>query len=143
MSERRGALTGGAGSSFWPARILAHRVYNEYFWAFVFLVPALVLFALFTLYPVIFTFILSFEQAHNFFQPAKFVGLRNYEQLFGERLWRIALLNTIIFTLATVPVRIGVALLLALLIQPLNLKLQGYFEGSSIFPPYRRLSSWH
>ena len=123
-----------AKPSFWPSRILAHRVYNEYWWAFLFLLPALVLFALFTLYPVLFTFLLSFEQAHNFFQPSKFVGLRNYEQLFSERLWRIALLNTIIFTFATVPVRIAVALLLALLIQPLNLKLQGVFRGVFYLP---------
>jgi multiple sugar transport system permease protein len=117
-----------------PGRILAHRNYNEYAWAYFFLAPSLVFFTLFMLVPVVASFILSFQRASAMYEEPTFVGLYNFVKTVRDPIWPIALKNTVIFTVATVPVRLALALLLAVLIRPLGQRLQGLFRGIFYLP---------
>src|SRR5512133_2615816 len=90
--------------------------------AYVFLSPWFVVFLIFTLFSVSFSFYLSFRQ-WNILEPAKpFVGLDNYIRLFQDEDFYQSLKNTILFAGFGVPLGMASALLVALL---LNTKVHG------------------
>jgi multiple sugar transport system permease protein len=115
-------------------RVLSHRAYNEYFWAYVFLLPAIVLFGSFLIYPAIQSVIYSVQSFTVVRLEREFVGLENYQTLLTDRIWWTAVLNTLVFTLATVPFTIGMALLIALLLMPLHSRLQTLFKTIFYMP---------
>lgn len=95
--------------------------YSDTFWAFVLLLPNLLGFVIFIVFPVVASFFLSFSE-WDLLSPMKFVGVNNYVNLVSdETFWKV-LWNTFYFTLGTVPVGIALALLLAV---ALNKKIRG------------------
>lgn len=77
-----------------------------------FVAPNLVLLTAFLFVPLVLVVLLSFQSASSF-GPSQWIGLANYRALFGDSVfWRV-LLNTIIFTVATVPTSILIGLVLA------------------------------
>lgn len=90
--------------------------------AFGFLAPNLIGFLAFTLGPVLYSFVASLTN-WNLKQtvPTRFVGLENYSQLLGDRLFWLYLQNTVYMMLG-LPVAIFGSLWLAVL---LNRKLKG------------------
>lgn len=89
--------------------------------AYLFISPWFILFSIFTLFSLSFSFYLSFHE-WNIIQPAKpFIGLDNYIRLFHDAKFYQALWNTILFTLG-VPLGMASGLLVALL---LNTKVRG------------------
>jgi multiple sugar transport system permease protein len=90
--------------------------------AYLFLSPWFVIFLIFTVFSVGFSFYLSFRE-WNVLEPAKpFVGLDNYFRLFRDPKFFQALRNTLLFTGFGVPLGMVSGLLVALL---LNTKIQG------------------
>ncbi|MBB4301079.1 multiple sugar transport system permease protein [Rhodobium orientis] len=81
-----------------------------------FLAPALFLFGLLTIYPLVRVFLLSFFYTEYGFSGASFVGLENYAALLGDSFFRIATWNTIFFTVTATASEVGLGLLLALLV---------------------------
>lgn len=97
------------------------------------LLPAAVLLVGFTHYPAVGTFIDSLWSTGTAIRPSKFVGLGNYERVFGDPVFRQVFANTLIFALGTVPASIALALLMALWV---NRKLPGRgFVRLSYFTP--------
>src|SRR3954454_15878444 len=88
---------------------------------YVFILPNLVLFAVFVLGPVIFSFGMSFTNWDGLGRPT-FTGLRNYANLFTDDLFRTAVRNTIIYSIGTVFPMLAISLGLALM---LNSRLRG------------------
>jgi multiple sugar transport system permease protein len=89
--------------------------------AYLFLVPGLIHFVIFTLFAVGFAFYISFHE-WNIIRPEKpFVGLDNYLRLLQDTRFHRAVLNTLIF-LVGVPLNLSCALAVALL---LNTKVRG------------------
>lgn len=82
---------------------------------FVFLLPWIVTFAIFSLYPLVDSFRTSFMEL-NPIRPgeARFVGLDNYVRLLRDPLFWKALVNTLIFVVVTIPLTTVTALLVAL-----------------------------
>jgi multiple sugar transport system permease protein len=115
-------------------RITQHRAYNEYMWAYIFLAPALVVFALFLVYPAIQSVIYSFQSFTVLRTEHPFVGLANYETLLDDGVFWMAIRNTIVYTLATVPFTIATALGIALLLMPLHSRLQTVFKTIFYMP---------
>jgi multiple sugar transport system permease protein len=84
---------------------------------YIFLLPALVLFTVFLVYPLLKGLQISFYHwsiMPN--KPSTFVGLSNYLQAFKDPVVRVAFRNTLVYTLATVPGQMILAMLAALLI---------------------------
>src|SRR5215217_4596199 len=82
-------------------------------WGFAFAVPALCLFALFSIYPIARTFFLSFLD-YSVVDPPRPVGLENYQQILGDPRFHTSLFNSFRYVIFTyIPVWI-LALLLAL-----------------------------
>ncbi len=98
-----------------------------------FVAPNLAAVAVFMLFPLGFSLYMS-TQSWDLFSPAKFVGLRNYADLFtSDPLFAIALRNTVIFTLGTVAPTVAISVAVA---AALNRKVKGIsvFRGIVFLP---------
>lgn len=100
--------------------------------AYSFIAPNFIGFAVFTLGPIIFAFILAF-MSWDGNNPIRFVGFDNFQKLADDTRFLAALKNTIIYCIATVPLTLVAALGLAIL---LNMKIRGraIFRTISFFP---------
>jgi ABC-type sugar transport system permease subunit len=94
--------------------------------------PYIIYVAVFVLFPVIFSFILTFHK-WNIIAPMKFIGADNYARLFQDRLFWVSVVNTLKFLLLHIPLQLAVALFLAVL---LNQKIRGaaFFRASFFMP---------
>ena len=101
-----------------------------------FLLPAILGFALFILFPLVMSFALGFTEWNlvSGLKGIKFVGLDNFVKLFQDEYFVASLKNNIIYTALYVPLSLLLGLLLALL---LNAKLYGRsLLRTMIFMPY-------
>jgi multiple sugar transport system permease protein len=100
--------------------------------AYSFVLPNLIIFAVFTLVPMAFAFALSFMKWDGA-NPISFVGLANFSRLLHDENFRISLLNTLYFVAGTVPTTLVLSLLVAVL---LNRKFTGrnFFRAAFFFP---------
>jgi multiple sugar transport system permease protein len=97
-----------------------------------FLAPALAAIGVFFFIPVIAAFIMSFTDFDIYslgnWQYARFVGFKNYIQLFEDPLFWKALKNTLYFLVVGGPLSIAVSLAAALLLQSPLVRLKGLFR---------------
>src|SRR2546428_11186305 len=84
--------------------------------AYLFLLPALALLAIFTFYPVIFGTVLSLFE-YDVINPPRYVGLQQFQRLLSDRYFWIALTNSAKYVLV-VPVIQLCSILLAVLVDP-------------------------
>ena len=78
-----------------------------------FLSPTLIIFSAFILFPVFFSFYLSFQQWNMFSGDTTFIGLSNYIRMFKSEEFLSVLKNTAIYTFGTIPLNMGFSLLVA------------------------------
>jgi len=84
--------------------------------AFLLLAPTLAVFGVFVLFPIVFSFYLSFQQWNLFSGAHTFVGGANYRAVFADpEFWQV-FRNTAVYTLATVPLNMALALGVAVLL---------------------------
>lgn len=103
---------------------------------YAFILPNLIGYSLFVFVPVIFSFVLSVMSWDGSQRPMQFVGLQNFTEVFGDRVFRGALVHTLSYALMTVLPTLVLALLLAVL---LNNKIKGvaFFRIRILLPIYR------
>lgn len=101
--------------------MLTRKRHREYFLVWLLLLPALVIFALYRVIPLLWNAVLSF-QFWSPTKPSEFAGLYHYEEMFvyDDVFWE-ALYNTFKYML-TAPIAIVIALLLALMV---NSRIRG------------------
>ena len=97
--------------------------------AIFFLLPNIVGFLAFTAIPVGAAFLLAFYNWDLLLAPS-FAGLDNFRQLLSDPVFRDAFINTVYFTVATVPLSVAIGLFTALLV---NQALRGIVLFRSIF----------
>ncbi len=98
-----------------------------------FIAPNFLIFAVFTYWPIIYSFYLSFTR-WNFLTPnPKLVGLRNYTRLLHDEYFWEVVINTFTYTFSVVLIAQGIAFLLAL---ALNRRVRGqpFFRTISFTP---------
>jgi multiple sugar transport system permease protein len=89
-------------------------------WLFV--SPWVVSLVIFAAYPVLAAIFFSFTE-YNILEPPQWVGLKNYVEIFSiDKAFWISVTNTAYYALISVPLRLALALLLALI---LNLRAKG------------------
>lgn len=81
----------------------------------VYLLPSVVIFAVFVIYPFARTIVTSFFATTPAGGLTKFIGIENFVTLFTDPLYTQAIANTLIYVVLTVPLTIVIALLLAVL----------------------------
>ncbi|MEG1426927.1 MAG: sugar ABC transporter permease, partial [Oscillospiraceae bacterium] len=84
------------------------------FWGYLFILPNFLGFTLFMLVPIVMSLLFSFTN-YDVISQMDFIGLENYVTLFQDDQFITALLNTLWFSVLTVPAGIVFALLLAVL----------------------------
>jgi multiple sugar transport system permease protein len=105
---------------------------SEHFAGWAFVMPAVVLIAVFMLIPIGWALLLSL-QANNLLAPGHYIGLANYKALAKDSQFRSAIGHTIVYTVIFVPVSIAGALALAV---ALNRKIRGIrFYRLAVFIP--------
>jgi multiple sugar transport system permease protein len=99
---------------------------------YLFLMPNIVGFIIFTIFPVIGSLLLSFAD-WNLINAPRIVGVQNYQNILGDQVYWQSLINTAIFSLGNVSLNIALALGLAIL---LNKKIRGveFFRAAFFLP---------
>jgi cellobiose transport system permease protein len=102
-------------------------------WAYVFISPFYLLYAVFGMFPLLYGVWLSFHKWDGI-SPMEWVGLRNYARLFVDDIWWYSVYNTIwLFFAATVP-QIILALILAFIINSPYIKGKDFFRAAFFMP---------
>lgn len=99
---------------------------------FIFIGPFLVIFLFFMVYPIIYSFVLSFSKYRA--GRITFVNIRNYSYLLTDGLFYKSLLNTFIIGIIQVPIMIILALILGSILNSAYIKLKGMFRMFTFMP---------
>lgn len=110
------------------------------FFPYAMLLPTIVIFAVFMIYPILYSFYLSFTEFTG--GTYNFVGLRNYIELFHDPVFYKALFNTFFYLIIQVPVMISLALLLAVLVEQKFIRGKGFFRMATFLPTITSLVAY-
>lgn len=83
--------------------------------AYLFILPGMTLFLVWTLYPLIDSFRMSFYE-WNLIKPSRFVGLDNYRRALSDEVFWMAFRNTLFYVVVTVPGQMILGLAIAMLL---------------------------
>lgn len=100
--------------------------------AYSFIAPNFIGFCIFTLVPMIFAIALAFcdwDGVH----AVEFVGLQNFVDLLDDDTFKASFVNTIVYTVGTVPLTLVCGLGMAVLLNQ-QVKLRNFFRTVSFFP---------
>jgi raffinose/stachyose/melibiose transport system permease protein len=128
------ATLGTDGLAARAASHLAVRDGDRLITALPLLLPAVVIYGIFSLLPIALTFWLSFTNSHGLNTPASFVGLDNYRRAIGDPIVWQSLVHTFQWLLGHVVLAGGLGLLLALAIS--RLKATHVFFRTAFFLPH-------
>lgn len=113
------------------------KFFRQYGWSYVFILPSMTTFAVFTLFPVVWAFIISFQK-YSLVRGGTWVEplYANYVEAFTllNGIFVTAIRNTLFYTLFTVTTNIFVGLVLASLIQPLTHFWRTFFRAAYYLP---------
>lgn len=90
-----------------------------------FILPFIIVYLLFQIYPIVYTIFLSFTNLHGLSKHFDLVGLKNYIKLFHNKFFFNSLKNTMILWIVNFIPQMGLALLLAAWFTNIRLKLKG------------------
>lgn len=114
------------------ARKRRFRLTSEDFYGWAFIAVAMIVFCVFTLYPVISAVETSFLKYKPF--GSEFVGLKNYQDTFTNDLFYKSSLNTLVYTVVVVPLSLLIAFSISIMILPFPRKLQSVFKSIYYLP---------
>jgi len=100
---------------------------------YVFISPFFILFAIFGIYPILYSFWLSFFKGFGFDKKV-FFGLGNYIHMFQDPRYIIAVVNTTKFAAGSVFILSPLALIVALAINSKFVRWKGFFKTGLFFP---------
>ncbi len=105
-------------------------------WGYFFVLPFVIVFLVFNLYPTFYTFMLSFTDLKGLRQAFAFVGLKNFAKLVQDKYFWGAVGNTFVMWGWNFAPQIGIALLLSIWLSDIRLKLKckGFFRAIIYMP---------
>ncbi|MBV7327477.1 sugar ABC transporter permease [Chloroflexi bacterium TSY] len=101
--------------------------------AYLWIAPFFIQFLIFWAWPILFTFILSFQK-WEIIGAKEFIGLSNYRTLFQDDWFWTTFRNTIFYWAAIVPIRTLLVLVLAYILHSSKLKWGSFFRTTYIMP---------
>ncbi|AJY75575.1 carbohydrate ABC transporter permease [Paenibacillus beijingensis] len=108
------------------------RFVREYGWAYLFILVPVLMFLVFTLYPVISAFVMSFQRYN--IMHSTWIGFDNYKALAQNDVFWKSIRNTVIFTIGTVPLNIVITFVLSFFIYQMKNSWQTFFKASLYLP---------
>ena len=131
VTPARDSATRAARLSAERPRLWRQMKQNRHFYYFV--APFFVLFAIFGLYPLLFSLFLSFVKWDGL-TPMKWVGLSNFSVMLDDDILFTSLWNTLIIGLLYIPPMLVMAFLLALALNATWLRGKSFFRASVFIP---------
>lgn len=121
------------GEVYVPSAKARKRALKQDLTGYAFISPFVIGFFAFTLIPIIMSLYLSFTN-YNLFAPPKWIGLENYKKMFtaDPRYWQ-SLKVTLIYVFAGVPLRLGFALLIAMMLNTAS-RAVGFYRSLFYLP---------
>lgn len=109
-------------------------LYSQKVAPYVFVLPFLLTFAVFFVYPLISTIMMSFQEITG--AGTKWIGLKNYQNMFGNKNFWIAVKNSMRYMILTCAILIPMPLLLAYLLNSKKTpeKMANFFKTVSYMP---------
>ncbi|HLZ59512.1 MAG TPA: sugar ABC transporter permease [Ktedonosporobacter sp.] len=89
---------------------------RTYLWIALFLLPFLLLYGAFTLWPLLATIYYSFFDWDGIQPLTSFIGVGNYQELLSDPLFWLSFKNTLIFAIANTAIKLPLSLLLAIIL---------------------------
>lgn len=99
----------------------------------IFVAPALLLFSIYTIIPMVEGFFYSFTDYDGISKP-NFIGLENFHKLFTDSEFFLVLIRTFVYVFAFVSILTVCSMAVALLLCNSNLKFKGFFRISIFIP---------
>ncbi|HLV09991.1 MAG TPA: sugar ABC transporter permease [Halanaerobiales bacterium] len=100
-----------------------------------FLAPAYLIFIIFIFIPVLRSFYLSFfDYSLLSFNNPEFAKFANYLELINDDVFWVALKNTVVYSLGTVPVKVAIGLFIALMLDSNKLIGKTFFKTTYFIP---------
>ena len=112
-------------------RLLSRRARGN-FWGYFFIFPSLLMFLVFSLYPMLDSIILSFQRLK--LTGREWVGLQNYAKLLDDSAFFTILTNTLYFAILIVPFGVLLSLMMSVLIYRLPAAAQTFFKSAFYLP---------
>jgi len=103
-------------------------------WVYVFLVPTVVLYGLFTVYPIVGSYWYSFLDWNGFDATKTWVGLANYVEALHDPLFWNSFKVTVLFTVTAVPLKVLLSFGLAMLLNSPRMPWKGFFRTAFFLP---------
>ena len=105
-------------------------------WGYFFVLPFVLAFVLFNLYPTIYTFVIAFTDLKGLRNTFTFVGLKNFAKLVSDKYFWGAVENTFVMWGWNFIPQLGIALLLSIWLSDIRLKLKckGFFRAVIYMP---------
>ncbi len=126
-APKTNGLTRGVRHANWFSRYVRYRHF------YLFISPFFLLFAVFGLFPLLFSFCLSFVN-WNGLTAMRWVGLQNFRLMLGDEMLGTALWNTLIIGLLYIPPMLVMAFLLAQLLNAKWLQLKAFWRAAVFLP---------
>lgn len=111
------------------------RFTNDDFWGYVFIAAAMIIFVIFTLYPVCSAVYTSFLKYKPF--GSEFIGLKNYADTLKISKFNIfykAAWNTFVYTAIVVPLSLLLSFAISIMIMPFRKRYQSVFKAMYYLP---------
>jgi len=115
------------------APTLSRRLYVS-LWCYLFMLPSFGLALLFTFWPIAASWYFSTLDWSGLSEERPFVGLANYAELLGDPYFWQAFERSFLFMAVTVPVRLSLALLIAIVLNDTTLRLAPLFRTLFFLP---------
>lgn len=106
----------------------------KYRWCYAFVLPSLVLFSMFSVYPLFGSFLYAFYDWSGVGPLTNFVGLGNFDRLVHDTYFWASVARTIWFAGVATPVELAVSLLIAILLNDRALRLGPVFRTFFFIP---------
>ncbi|MEU6783016.1 sugar ABC transporter permease [Nonomuraea angiospora] len=103
-------------------------------WIYLFLLPTLVGYGAYTIYPLLASWWFAFLDWPGFADAGTFIGVENFARLIEDELFWNAFWNSIVFLVVAVPLRVGLALALAIVLNRRKTPFKGFFRTLFFLP---------
>ena len=118
-------------------RFSIRKFIKQYGWSYLFILPSMTTFTVFVLFPVVWSFIISFQK-YSLARGGTWMDplWSNYQNAFTMLggIFVTSIRNTLVYTIFTVTTNIFIGLILASLIQPLSNRLRTFFRAAYYLP---------
>lgn len=133
MTSQSGVATAAAPAAVRPAGGIGRHLWRDR-WLYVFLIPTVLLYSAYTLWPILASVRYSLLDWNGFESDGVFIGLGNYVELVRDPQFWNAFKNTLLFLALAVPLRVGLALVLAVILNNPRLPFARLFRTALFLP---------